>query len=115
MGDRICDAIFYATEWLFRHQIWEKTKKKFGEGIWIGPEEKSSIKKEHYLSFLNPVGACRCGSNKKYADCCMKADLKSYSTKPQSIMQIIKHWKENIQLPEKKFLETLKEEIYHGN
>lgn len=114
-GDRISDAIFYSIEWLFRHQIWEKTRENFGKGKWIGLASESSIRNGEYLEVVNPVGLCRCGSGKKYAECCLVKDIELYQNLyksglvktvfPKDVREYINSWNELVNLPEKRFLD----------
>lgn len=116
-GDRISDAIFYSIEWLFRHQVWEKTREILGKGKWIGSASESSIKHGEHLEIVNPVGFCRCGSKKKYAECCLVKDIELYQNYfisnssliktvfPRNVIEYIKSWNEFVNLPEKIFLD----------
>lgn len=122
-SDRISDAIFYSIEWLFRHQIWEKTRENLGEGKWIGSAAESSIKNGEHLEVLNPVGLCRCGSGKKYAECCLVKDIELYQNLyktslskivfPKDVREYIKSWNELVSLPEKMFLDKFNK-IFEG-
>lgn len=122
-GDRISDAIFYSIEWLFRHQIWEKTRENLGEGKWIGSASESSIKNGEHLEVLNPVGLCRCSSGKKYAECCLVKDIELYQNLyksslakivfPKDVREYIKIWNELVSLPEKIFLDKFNK-IFEG-
>jgi len=118
-GDRIFDAMFHVTEWLFRHQIWEMHRELFGNGKWIGPEAESGFKNGEYVRFLNPNGNCRCSSNLRYFECCMKEDIKLYLNhinSVQSTMQLkatpnllthMKVWRESILEPEAVFVKEI--------
>jgi hypothetical protein len=73
--DKYLNVIDEVTIWLFRHQIWELTRKKTGNGIWIGRGE-GVIPQELFPTFLNPNGNCRCGSKLKYKHCHYTKDLR---------------------------------------
>lgn len=122
-GDRLFDALFYITEWLVRHQVWEKHRELYGSGYWIGSEADSSISNGQKVNVLNPRGRCSCGKSKAYLNCCMSSDLEEYikflnnrpivmkekvSTNP---MDYIRAWNARIFNPEQKFTLMLKDTI----
>jgi hypothetical protein len=80
--DRILDALLFATEWVFRHQVWLETRKRYGRGIWIGKSLEPSITQDSWLHLINPKGRCRCGSQKSYEKCCRNLDLLSLGPGP---------------------------------
>lgn len=120
-GNEIFDTIFHVSVWLFRHQIWEKTREIYGEGKWIGPSAKSGIINGEYIEILDPTNICRCGSQKKYSECCMNEDLKLYGKNvrnkkvfpkgisPKEFINHMKMLKEEVFLPEERFVNKLKE------
>lgn len=126
-GSKLFDTMFYVTEWLLRHQIWEKFKEVDGKGKWIGDEAPSGIVNGEYAHFLNPLGACKCGSKLPYSSCCMRGDLelfmKKYNVAPSAkelklstdlndyvtLSRYITNWKKSVELPEKKFITDMKE------
>lgn len=72
-NEKLYEVFAQITIWLFRHQIWCATRNILGKGIWIGPHE-GFIEDKYYVDILNPLGQCRCGSHKSYADCHMPQD-----------------------------------------
>lgn len=67
--ERMLAALHQISIWLFRHQIWEVTRK------WIGPEAPGFPSYTLAL-FLNPAGPCRCGHNTRYIDCHLINDVR---------------------------------------
>ncbi len=73
-GDRMLDALLLITEWAFRHQIWQATRKKINRGCWVGKQLPTSIQNYHYPHFLDSNEKCHCGSGIKYKKCCYQRD-----------------------------------------
>ena len=125
-GNRLFDTFFILTEWLFRHQIWEKHRELFGKGLWIGPSAPPDSTPGDFLNFIPPFGRCRCGKNKKYSDCCMKKDMyakefflnlgpvSNYKKIEYTRIEDITSWvnfSKNIKRIEDNFLEIIKQYI----
>jgi len=111
--DRMLFAFDLITIWLFRHQIWLKTREVYGKGTWIGPEA-ASFPPYIYPKILNPLGKCRCGKNEKYGNCHRPYDIKKLRKKAKQNNRInLKHqtygsWRKNIYDPQSRSLKVLK-------
>ena len=73
--ERYKHAFARITIWIFRHMIWEESRKIYGRGVWIGPEEGLGLQPIDFLYNLNPEGPCRCRSGRSYRDCHFRAHL----------------------------------------
>lgn len=114
--ERLLKAFRQISIWLFRHQIWAETGKIKSPGIWIGPQS-SGLGPEFYTNKINPLGECRCGSHKNYANCHMPYDY-SISDKcsiksaekfiNNNILYIENLWKNSISIPQQYSIRLLK-------
>lgn len=116
---KLYNAFKYISIWLFRHQIWMETRKKFGKGIWIGPQV-GGLPPGIYTMVLNPLGTCRCGSGLMYKSCHMPQDFsirrnisiseaKHYITDNMPIL--VEKYNNNLLYPEQAKLQSLKESL----
>jgi hypothetical protein len=114
---RLLYAFDLITIWLFRHEIWLKTKESYGKGTWIGPEA-ARFSPYIYPQILNPLGKCRCGKNKKYVDCHRSYDMKKLRKMKKKNNKISLNsgrisyqtagsWENNICNPQKRSLDIL--------
>jgi len=74
--ERISEAIRLISIWLFRHTIWQESRRYHSPGIWIGPAAPSDIQAADYPKLIDPEGRCRCGKSSKYKNCHLPGDLK---------------------------------------
>lgn len=98
--DRLFNAFFYITVWLFKHQIWQSSKRILDEGIWIGKGVSFKTYAYHPL-FLNPDGQCRCGNRKSYKECHRFQDLmelKKIRAGGISLNKAMTNWQDAIRL-----------------
>ena len=117
--DRFINTFDEVTLWLLRHQIWESVRKKFGQGVWIGPHE-GVLPAWSYVNKLNPLGKCRCGNKKIYKECHLTLDLKPevallakrYKASEKTILAnkiegLEASWKKNVFVPESHMINTI--------
>lgn len=113
--DNLYEAFVQISMWLFRHQVWCATRAKTGRGIWIGLQE-GAMQPEYFPENLNPLGKCRCGGHKSYADCHMPYDYskaKKCSVKEASayvkdnIIYLIHQWNDMVSSNQKRRIELL--------
>jgi len=93
--EKVKEALGQICIWLFRHQVWLETR-KVSKGLWIGPGA-GPLKPQEYPEFLNPLGFCRCGSKKIYAQCHLASDIAlkercTYSEAKKKINSLINTW-----------------------
>lgn len=95
LKDRLLEAFSQISIWLFRHQIWEATRKYKKMGEWIGPQADRA---EDYVYplLLNPNGVCRCRSGKKYSICHRLSDVNAFLTKFQTAQPMVTKEKPNL-------------------
>lgn len=107
---RIREAAILVCIWLFRHQIWLASRAK-GNATWIGPQIDSDARFIGQPFHLNPLGTCRCGSEKHYFQCHMFQDMKDLgiNDKNFNIRAYHSHWMTNIGIPHQKALNLLRQ------
>jgi len=82
LNERMTNIMEETSVWLFRHQLWEASR-KFGKGIWIGPQ-KNAEANHQFIYSRNPNGLCHCGRKRLYKDCHLQVDFNNYkSINPQ--------------------------------
>jgi hypothetical protein len=74
------------TTWLFRHMIWEQTRKSGNLGTWIGPASEETLKPVDFLQALNPDGPCRCRSGRTYRKCHFQKDLADHRNRGMAFL-----------------------------
>lgn len=117
--DRYINTFDEVTLWLLRHQVWEATGSRYGNGIWIGPKE-GALEPANYVRMLNPIGKCRCGKRKKYKDCHLPSDFKieveqrakQLGVPKATVMQnliygLVNSWSNNVYLPHNQMLKFI--------
>ncbi|MFB5088337.1 hypothetical protein PGC35_14220 [Psychrobacillus sp. PGGUH221] len=117
--ERLLNAFSQISMWLFRHQVWEATRKYKKRGVWIGPET-GELLPQHYPRILEPNGMCWCDTNKSYKDCHSLSDhlalaneeAKRTKIPQQRIQKVIlseefKVWEQGIRLPKRDSLRQL--------
>ena len=106
--DKLLDTMFYVSNWLFRHQIWQLVYENFKESLWIGAGEAASIPDSEFPNFINPKNRCRCGSHAKYSDCCLSSDLGIEKISKDYEQQKFTKWLNQFMKPEMGFVKLLK-------
>lgn len=122
--DRLLNAFDQISIWLFRHQVWEATRRYKKRGVWIGPEIGELLPSD-YPAILEPGRLCRCGSDEKYKDCHSESDLlalvKKLSESNDIPLQQIKGrilydklnvWERGVRLPKRDSLRQLNKKFY---
>jgi hypothetical protein len=61
----------YAALYLAKHVVWRRTGGG-NKGLWIGPQ--ASHDPQDLVRELHPGGECRCGSGRRYGECCLPLD-----------------------------------------
>ncbi|MEC1759899.1 SEC-C metal-binding domain-containing protein [Schinkia azotoformans] len=121
--ERLLNAFDQISIWLFRHQVWESSRKYKKRGIWIGPQV-GSFAPYDYPPILDPNRACWCGSNKPYKDCHSESDLlalvnKEAETSGISLDQVkravifnkLNAWEQRLRVPKQQSLNLLKRKL----
>lgn len=80
--ERLDEALIHISMWLYRHQVWLKTREQKKPGIWIGPQDLSGLTPESYALTLNPFSLCRCGKNEMYLNCHLPQDIQAAQKTP---------------------------------
>jgi hypothetical protein len=111
---RFRNVFFIIAIWLFRHMVWEAQRKLYRNANWIGPEG-SRLPDYAYALTLDPLGPCRCGSQRNYFDCHMMNDIQKRADLPPAVKaRYMKDpigaklaWETSLNAPNKRFVSDL--------
>lgn len=119
LDKRIFQAYKYVTVWLYRHQLWLACRELKVEEKWIGTQVKN-FDNRNYIYAIEPIGRCRCGSDKEYIECHMPEDFsyfKNISLKSaenyikNNRVSVIKEYAEKFASPRNLALQLLLENL----
>jgi hypothetical protein len=70
-GGTLGQLLDYAALYVAKHVVWQRTGGA-NKGLWIGAQ--ASHEPQDHIRDMDPRGECRCGSGRRYGECCLRLD-----------------------------------------